>query len=121
MHLTDVASSDRHTVKPWFEGKLDYSPPVPDLGEQGFGLAGGRLDYLGNKPVAALVYQRRNHTINVFLWPTEDSAAYAPVLLTRQTYQMVRWSQGGMSCWAVPNLNAAELQEFARLFQEKIR
>jgi len=120
-HKLDVESTDRHTVKPWFEGKLDYSPPVPDLADHGFGLIGGRLDYLDNKPVAALIYQRRNHTINVFLWPTDDASPSAPVLATRQTYQLVRWRQSGMVCWAVSNLNAAELQEFARLFQERMQ
>jgi anti-sigma factor RsiW len=107
-HLMDVASSDRHTVKPWFQGKLDYSPPVPDLTE----LAGGRLDYVNGRPVAALVYRRRQHRINVFVWPGSGSGRMER--LEAQGYQIVHWNGEGMTWWAISDLNAAELMEFSR-------
>jgi anti-sigma factor RsiW len=119
-HLTDVASSDKHTVKPWFDGKLDFSPAIVDLADHGFPLVGGRLDYLGGRSVAALVYGRQRHFINLFVWPSakEDPDERS---LARHGFEIVHWWQGGMSYWAVSDLNAAELGEFAALVKEKVR
>jgi anti-sigma factor RsiW len=113
-HLVDVPSSDHHTVKPWFQGRLDFSPPVPDLSEMGWTLIGGRLDYLDGRPVAVLVYQRRLHNINVFLWPEDGSADDAIRQEDAQGYQMVHWSEAHMTYWAVSDLNNVELLDLAR-------
>lgn len=115
-HLTDVASSDQHTVKPWFDGKLDFAPQVKDFAAQGYPLVGGRLEYLNNRAVAALVYQRQKHYINLFVWPAAGPGADAGgKALTRQGYNMFVWTSAGMTYWAVSDLNSAELQEFAAL------
>jgi anti-sigma factor RsiW len=111
-HLFDVPSSDQHTVKPWFAGKLDYAPEVRDLSSVGFALTGGRLDYVHGRTVAALVYRRRQHTINVFVWPAHESDR-APRLEERDGYHVISWVRGGMTWWAVSDLNAAELKELA--------
>ena len=111
-HLMDVASTDQHTVKPWFVGKVDYSPPVVDLASAGYPLVGGRLDYLAGRPVAALVYRRRQHTINLFVAPAERDAR-----ITRSAsrgFHVLHWAREGMTFWAVSDLNESELLDFAR-------
>jgi anti-sigma factor RsiW len=116
-HLTDVASTDQHTVKPWFNGRLDFSPPVYDFAGRGFPLIGGRLDYVGTGPVAALVYGRRQHVINLFLWPAERGGTGGPHTLSRQGYHMLHWTTN-YAYWVVSDLGTAELEEFARLVRE---
>jgi len=113
-HLVDVPSSDRHTVKPWFQGKLDFSPPVPDLSELNWILIGGRLDYVNQRPVAALVYQRRLHDINVFLWPNHGSVDDAIKQEDAQGYQILHWNGAETTYWVVSDLNSAELLDLAR-------
>ena len=117
-HLSDVASSDRHTVKPWFNGKLDFSPPVEDLAQQGFPLVGGRLDYLNNRPVAALVYHRQKHFINLFIWPSTSSDSEVKKE-TRQGYHLFHWTRSGMTYWAVSDVEESQLQEFVGLVQNR--
>lgn len=119
-HLTDVTSTDRHTVKPWFNGKLDYAPPVVELRDEGFPLLGGRLDYLDQRPVAVLLYGRQKHTINLFVWPLagrDSSRLKSPRERTLQGYHIVFWRQGDLQFWAVSDLNAEELALFAQRFQ----
>jgi anti-sigma factor RsiW len=118
-HLTDVPSSDQHTVKPWFDGKLDFSPPVRDFSGQGFSLNGGRLDYIGHRAVAALVYQRRQHSINVFIWPAKDTTTTNESASVSHGYNVIRWSNGGMDYWVVSDLNFDELRQFAQLLREQ--
>lgn len=115
-HLVDVPSSNKHTVKPWFDGKLDFSPPVVNLTSQGFPLVGGRLDYLDNKEVAAIVYKRREHVINLFVWPTTQNAGGETVTML-QGYHVIHWTKAGMTYWAVSDLDEDELQTFVRLVQ----
>jgi anti-sigma factor RsiW len=113
-HLLDVPSSDQHTVKPWFNGKVDFSPPVKTL--QGFPLIGGRLEYFEGRPAAALIYGRNKHIINLFTWPA--SAPAPEGTQTRNGYHMQSWSGNGMTFWAVSDLNDPELREFVSLFRQ---
>lgn len=115
-HAIDVVSADGHTVKPWFDGRIEYSPPVKDLGEHGFALIGGRLDYAAGRTVAVIVYRRRQHVIDLFAWPAD---ADAPVSATAAPdgYHLRRWSQDGFHLTAISDLNETELDEFVRLWR----
>ena len=117
-HIVDVPSTDRHEVKPWFNGKLDFSPPTPDLDKEGFFLVGGRLDYLDGRPVAALVYRCRQHLINVFIWPNSGTESGDIQRETRQGYHLIHWSKAGMNHWIASDLNPTELNELAQRFRE---
>jgi anti-sigma factor RsiW len=114
-HLTDVATSNRHVVKPWFNGKIDFAPQVVDLADRGFPLAGGRLDYIHGRVVAALVYRRRLHAINLFVWPA-GHAGEAALAARKDGYSLTRWVQGGLEYWAVSDIDAADLQAFKAAF-----
>jgi anti-sigma factor RsiW len=113
-HLIDVPSSDQHTVKPWFNGKLDFAPAVKDV--EGFPLLGGRLEYFDGRPAAALIYGRRNHIINVFTWPS--AAPTAETTQTRNGYHLQSWTSNGMAFWAVSDLNETELRQFVSLYRQ---
>ncbi len=119
-HLEDVASTDQHTVKPWFDGKLDFSPTVEDFAEKGYPLIGGRLDYLDKQPVAALVYQRNKHIINLFIWPAHSSLKTDAQTETLQGYHLFYWSKAGWNYWAVSDLNTSELEDFVQLTQTAV-
>jgi anti-sigma factor RsiW len=117
-HLLDVESTDQHTVKPWFDGKIDFSPPVKDFAEDGFPLIGGRLDYIDHRPAAALVYQRHKHMINVYVWPEEDVRDKPVRLEASEGYNIAFWEHGGMYFCAVSDLNTGELQQFTQLLRQ---
>ena len=119
-HLMDVASSDQHTVKPWLDARLDFAAPVADLSDQGFPLIGGRLDYLDYRPVAALVYQRRKHFINLFVWPASRGESNAQQTVTRQGYHLFHWTDKDFNYWAVSDVNKEDLQNFQHLFEKQI-
>jgi anti-sigma factor RsiW len=115
-HLSDVASSDQHTVKPWFDGKLDFSPPVHDFAGRGYPLLGGRLDYLNGRPVAALVYGRRQHIVSVFLWPGDRPERVAPPL-TRRGYHVLHWATPDFTYWVASDIGPSELTEFGAMLR----
>ena len=120
-HLTDVLSTDQHTVKPWFNGKLDVAPPVIDLTAQGFTLIGGRLDYVDARAIGAVVYRRRQHVINLFVAQTSDTERHAARMSQRQGFNIRRWSDHGLNFWAVSDLSADELAEFGEKFETAMR
>ncbi len=120
-HLIDVQSSDQHTVKPWFNGRLDVAPPVADLTAQGFTLLGGRLDYVDAKPVAAIVYRRRVHIINLFCAPAPGAANRAATMESLQGYNVRTWRENGLNLWAVSDINADELAEFGDKFEAALK
>ena len=115
-HLLDVVSSDQHTVRPWFNGKLDFAPPVNDFAEQGFALVGGRLDYLAGRPVAALVYRHGQHPINLFVWPNERAAPQSANCVANAGYYVCSWRNETLNFWAISDANAEEMQKFSRLW-----
>jgi anti-sigma factor RsiW len=117
-HLVDVESADQHTVKPWFNGRVDFSPPVKNLADQGFPLVGGRLEYLDRHKAAALIYKRNQHIINLFIWRASDSSPRPPEAISVQgNWRVIHWIEGGLTYWAVSDLNELELQEFVRLIR----
>ncbi|HWE73844.1 MAG TPA: anti-sigma factor [Stellaceae bacterium] len=119
-HLEDVISTDQHTVKPWFDGRVDFAPPVKDLAAKQFPLLGGRLDYLNNRPVAALVYGSDKHLIDLYVWPVPTGGGAGqpmPSTATRSGYNTVHWSDNGMEFWAVSDLEAGKLSDFVRLWR----
>lgn len=120
-HLTDVISTDQHTVKPWFNGKLDVAPPVIDLTTQGFTLIGGRLDYVDARPIGAVVYRRHQHVINLFVAQTSSTGRRDARIETLQGFNIRRWSDRGLNYWAVSDLAADELADFGDKFESAMR
>jgi anti-sigma factor RsiW len=116
-HLTDVASTDQHTVKPWFNGRVDFSPMVKDFSDKGFALIGGRLDYLQERPVAALVFQRRQHFINLFSWPGAAAKNVRTEEIDRRGYHLLHWEQSGMNYWLISDLDPKELKDLSELLR----
>jgi anti-sigma factor RsiW len=116
-NLLGVVSTNQHVVKPWFSDKVEFPPMVMDLSDKGFELAGGRLGYVDKRRVATVVYKRRAHIINVFQWPAAPGAESAPQTLSRQGFHIIHWTQGGLHCWAVSDLNERELAEFVQLMR----
>ena len=120
-HLTDVISTDQHTVKPWFNGKVDVAPPVIDLTAQGFTLIGGRLDYVDARPIGAVIYKRRSHIINLFVAQTANTERHAAKISALQGFNIRRWSDRGLNFWAVSDLGADELAEFGEKFERTMK
>ena len=119
--LTDVETSDQHTVKPWFNGKVDVAPPVADLTAKGFTLLGGRLDYLDGKAVAAIVYKRRKHVINLFVEQSAQASDRAPATTSAQGFNIQHWTEAGLDLWAISDINADELSEFQKELSAALR
>ena len=117
-HLTDVQTSNEHLVRPWFNGKIDFAPPAPELSGQGFPLAGGRLDYLNGRTVAAIVYKRRLHSINLFVWPAKPAGGRR---VQRQGYSLNEWSEGSLRYAAVSDIPPGELEQFHEIFEHSTR
>lgn len=117
-HLTDIASSDSHTVKPWFHGRLDFSPPVHDLTRDGYPLIGGRLEYLAGSSAAALVYRHRQHTINLFIFPKPEHITGLKTAVYKG-YNILNWSDESLSYWVISDLNLSDLEHFKVLFTSK--
>jgi anti-sigma factor RsiW len=117
-HLTDVQNSDQHVVKPWFNGKIDFVPPVPELKADGFPLAGGRLDYVDNKVIAAIVYHRRLHPINLFVRPVAATTLPFAYADQQDGYNILRWRKNGLEFWAVSDLNPKELKQFRDCYEK---
>jgi anti-sigma factor RsiW len=115
-HLTDVASNDLHNVKPWFNGRVDLSPSVPRLDSLGYPLVGGRLDYVGGRPVAAVVYTRRQHVINVLSWPADGAGSSQPAMSTAHGYHLAHWRNAGVEYWAASDVAEPDLRQFVALF-----
>jgi anti-sigma factor RsiW len=116
--MVQVASSDQHTVKPWFQGKLDYAPPVVDLASEGFPLLGGRIEHRAGAPIAALTYTSRSHIVNVFVWPVKGQRA--PQRMQRSGFNLLHWDDGAMQVWAVSDLDAAELERFGQAWRARM-
>jgi anti-sigma factor RsiW len=116
-HPIEVASSDRHTVKPWYVGKLDFSPPVTDFAADGYPLAGGRVDFVGGRTVAALVYERREHMIDVYTWPAPPSTREPLAEAQRRGFNVLHWTAGGMTYWLASDLEMAEMKRLAALLE----
>jgi anti-sigma factor RsiW len=116
--LTEVVSTDRHTVKPWFQGRLDYAPPVFDLGAEGFPLMGGRIEHVRGNVVATLAYKSNRHVIDLFVWPS--GAQTAPMRSVRKGFNVLHWADGSMQYWAVSDLERAEIERFAQHWQERV-
>jgi anti-sigma factor RsiW len=117
-HLSDVVSTDKHTVKPWFEGKLDFSPDVRDFKDNGFPLIGGRLDYIGSRAAAALVFKFQLHVVNVLEYPVQGAEHTTPHFNTVRGYQLFSWTKNGMMYWVVSDLNASDLERFVNLWRD---
>jgi anti-sigma factor RsiW len=120
-HLVDVVTSNRHVVKPWFNGKIDFAPPVVDLADVGFPLAGGRLDYVDGRVVAAIVYHRRLHSINLFVQPASGLSLPIGFATRHDGYSLVRWTRGGLEFWAVSDIDPDELQQFHHAFDDRAK
>ena len=120
-HLVDVQTSNRHVVKPWFNGKIDFAPPVVDLADRGFPLVGGRLDYIGGRVVAAIVYHRRLHSINLFVRPSGGLTPPIGFTTRHEGYSLVRWTRDGLEFWAVSDIEPDELGQFQQLFDSRTR